>query len=119
MYNIMSYVPILLFLPQDTIVGLQALSMYNIMSYVPTLLFLPQDTIVGLQALSMYNIRSYAEDIDMRCTVSTSDNSTFRTLQLRGHEAMVEKSVHNVSTVSTKSEILWDFRLSMICTFSL
>jgi hypothetical protein len=38
MYNIMSYVPILLFLPQDTIVGLQALSMYNIMSYVPILL---------------------------------------------------------------------------------
>lgn len=55
-----------------------------------------QDTIVGLQALSMYNIRSYAEDIDMRCTVSTSDNSTYRTLQLREHEAMVEKSVHNI-----------------------
>jgi hypothetical protein len=50
-----------LFLPQDTIVGLQVLSMYNIMSYVPILLFLPQDTIVGLQALSMYNIMSYVQ----------------------------------------------------------
>lgn len=54
-----------------------------------------QDTIVGLQALSMYNIRSYAEDVDMRCTVTRGDNSSAY-LHLNENEAMVEKSVHDI-----------------------
>ncbi|XP_063409247.1 venom factor-like [Mytilus trossulus] len=56
-----------------------------------------QDTIVGLQALSMYNVRTYAEDVNMRCTLTSGHNSTFREhLNLQERESMVEKSVHDI-----------------------
>lgn len=56
-----------------------------------------QDTVVGLQALSLYNIRTFASQVDMESTLTTSSNQSFvGTIDLTPEDCLVEKSVHNV-----------------------
>nr|QVN30053.1 complement component 3 [Pinctada fucata] len=56
-----------------------------------------QDTIIALQALTMYNIRTYARDLDLRLTLQTTVNDTFRhDMTLSQGDMEIEKSVDKI-----------------------
>lgn len=66
-------------------------------SIIGYILFVFQDTVVALHALSVYNIRTFARDINLNISLSSSSNSQFQgELVLTQGDAAVQKSVDNV-----------------------